>query len=73
MDAEIHTEEGPGVAPMVLEGIMYDFDERFILIGDESKTAFSLLSLNNVAKIDTVDEKMSQLLDPDKPKASEMN
>lgn len=56
MNTSITTEDGQtATVPLALEGIVYDFDERFVLLGDETKTQFSLVSLATIAKIDTYD------------------
>lgn len=73
MDVNISTEEGEGVAPMMLQGILVDYDSRFILLSDNTETSFSLINIDSVVKIDTIDQDMEQLLDPNKPKQSEMN
>lgn len=60
-----------GETPMVCEGVLFDFDDKFILIGNEHKTAFSLLSYDSIVKIDLIDE--SEMAMMEKPDPSEMN
>ena len=56
VDTTVDTEEGTATIPLALEGIVYDYDERFVLIGTEDKSAYSLVNLNCICKIDTVNE-----------------
>lgn len=60
-----------GETPMVCEGVLFDFDDKFILIGNEQRTAFSLLNYNSIVKIDLIDE--SEMAMMEKPDPSEMN
>jgi hypothetical protein len=62
-----------GDMPMVCEGIMYEHDENYILIGNEQQTAFSLLNHDSIVKIDLIDEADLVMLDPDRPDIDSMN
>lgn len=71
VDAEVQTEEGIINTPMVLQGILVDIDKNFILLGDENGQQFSLVNINNVAKLDSVNETNEELLNL--PPKKEMN
>jgi hypothetical protein len=55
MDAEVVHEDGSAIMPTAVEGILWDYDKNFIMLGDEYKTTFSLLSLKHIGKIDMSD------------------
>ena len=73
MDVNVSTEEGEGIAPMMLQGVFVDFDDTFILLSDEGKTTYSLVNINSIAKIDIINAVMEEMLNPDRPKVGEMN
>jgi hypothetical protein len=68
---EIADEQGS--LPMVCEGILLDFDDRYIMIGDSSKTIFSLISHHSIVKIDIIDEASMLMMDPTRPEPESMN
>jgi hypothetical protein len=66
-DQEMNTEEGPITVPMVCQGLLVDYDSNFILLGDEENGGFSLININNIGKIDTVNENAEEMVGrPDK-------
>ncbi len=70
-DSEAQSEEGPITIPMVLQGILVDFDDNFILLGDNNDGQFSLVALSHIGKIDTVNENAEEF--SDKPPKEGMN
>lgn len=74
LDSTITLESGEqGIVPTVLEGILWDHDDEFLLLGDDSKTTFSLVSKSSVVKIDIQNDIIDVMSDPSKPKKKEMN
>jgi hypothetical protein len=62
-DQDIQTEDG-GVAtvPMVLQGVLVDIDDNFILLGDETNGGFSLVAISHIGKIDTINEATKDII-----------
>ncbi len=71
-DTDVQTEDGVATVPMVLQGILVDYDEQFLLLGDNENGQFSMVNFNNVCKIDTVNENEDE--EPsNKPSKANMN
>jgi len=63
---EGHVEE----IPMMLSGILFDMDDRYVLLGNEEKTSFSLLNHDAIMRIDSGEDTSEAL---EKPDASTLN
>lgn len=69
---EVVTEDGhPVEVPLVVEGLLLDMDDRFILVGTEDKSQINLVNISNIGKIELVDQNEPELLE--KPDRSSMN
>ena len=73
MNTQISTDEGVADVPLMVEGILRDYDDSFLLISDENEVTFSLVSMSCVGKIDMADNVADSMKDPNRPKPSEMN
>lgn len=68
MDTLAQDENGNvGEMPMVCEGVLVDYDDDFILLGNERGSVFSLLNISSIGKIDFIDEGELEMMNPDKP------
>lgn len=70
LDEHLITEDFEGHpmdSPIIAEGILYNYDNDWILLGNEEKTVFSSISKTKIIKIDSLDkEQMNMLGKPDK-------
>jgi len=73
VDTEISNEDQTAVVPLTLQALLIDYDDCYLLLSNDDKTAYSLINQNMVAKIDTVDDSMQSLLDPNRPAKKAMN
>lgn len=74
LDSTMTTETGDqSIVPMVLEGILWDHDGEYLLLGDDAKTTFSLVSKSSIVKIDIQNDIIDVMSDPNKPNKKEMN
>lgn len=70
----VQTQDGDvAEIPLVVEGVLWDYDYDFLLVGDEQKVTFSLVNREFVIKVDLLDRKMEAMLDPSKPDTESMN
>jgi hypothetical protein len=70
----IQTSEGElAEVPLVVEGVLWDYDPDFLLVGDEAKLSFSILSRKYIAKIDIIDKRSEAMMDPNRPAKDSMN
>lgn len=59
--------------PLIVEGVLWDFDSEYLLIGDDRKVQFSLINRDLIAKIDIVDRTADVMNDPSRPSTEDMN
>jgi len=59
--------------PMIVEGVVWDYDEDWLLLGDDRKVQFTLINRDLIAKMDIVDREAELLNDPNKPEIENMN
>lgn len=72
LDTQVQTPDGDSaVVPMVAEGILFDYDNQFLLLGNDTKTSFSLVPIDRIGKIEMVDPLAP--MDPNTPPIEEMN
>lgn len=60
-------------APLVLEGILLDHDDMFILLGQENSNSLELLAISSIVAMKQVLIEDEVMRDPGKPEMNEMN
>jgi hypothetical protein len=58
---------------MIADGVMLDFDDDFVLLGQEGKDSVELISRQLVLGVKTVDVSDITMNDPDRPDRENMN
>lgn len=60
-------------APWALEGILLDFDEMFLLLGQQDSDALELIALDKIVAMKQVSDADEVMRDPQKPHTGDMN
>jgi hypothetical protein len=72
--SSIQSESGEVIdVPYTVDGILWDYDDDWMIISDDQQVNFSLLRKKSVAKIDIISEKTKAMSDPSKPSPQDMN
>ena len=66
LNTEAHSDTESVNIPLVVEGIFYDYDSKWILLGNSEQDAFTMINQENVGKIDFGDQELpeKQKIDP---------
>lgn len=74
MKSAVETPDG-NVAeiPLIIEGIILDYDEEYLLIGSTESSTPELIHRDHIVNIKIIDHVLEELRDPSRPDKKDMN